>query len=157
MYEWSDCQWTENIMMTDTDVFPAFMKQSIVTEKCKWQRDSKQMNTSIICTYIMWHGGKGRSAINENNGIHLGISGKEDHEQFSEEMSVKLKYEQTLAKERKVYDMRQSPSHRKNRMCKGTGVGKRSWKRLVTKLKWNSGCQGLGARGLAAKRCKGIS
>ena len=35
-------------MMSKIDVFPAFMKHRIVTEK-----DSKQMNTSIICTYIM--------------------------------------------------------------------------------------------------------
>ena len=72
-------------------------------------------------------------------------------------MSVKLKYEQITAKEREVHNMREVPSHRENRRCKGTGAGKRSWKRLVTKLKWNSGCQGLGARGSATKRHKVVS
>ena len=68
MYEWSDYQRTEDIMMSKIDVFPAFMKHRIVTEK-----DSKQMNTSIICTYIMWHGGKDTSAINENNVTHFSV------------------------------------------------------------------------------------
>ena len=49
-------------------------------------------------------------------------------------MSVKLRYEQIRAKEREVHDMREGPSHRENRRCKGTGAGKRSWKRLVKKL-----------------------
>ena len=65
MYEWSDCQWTED-MMSKIDVFPAFMKQSIVTEK-----DSKQMNTSKIGTYIMRHGGKDTSAVNEITERHI--------------------------------------------------------------------------------------
>lgn len=51
-------------------------------------------------------------------------------------MSVKLKYEQIIAKEREVPDTRQGPSHREDRRCRGAGAGKRSWKRLVTKLKW---------------------
>lgn len=51
-------------------------------------------------------------------------------------MSVKLKYEQIIAKEREVPDTRQGPSHREDRRCRGAGAGKRSWKRLMTKLKW---------------------
>lgn len=72
-------------------------------------------------------------------------------------MSVKLKYEQIIAKEREVPDTRQGPSHREDRRCRGAGAGKRSWKRLVTKPKCESGCQGLGARGSAAKRHKVMS
>ena len=58
--------------------------------------------------------------------IHLLVVGKGDHGSFSEEMALKLKYEQTLAKEREVCEMREGPSHRKNRMCKDTEAGKRN-------------------------------
>lgn len=64
--------------------------------------------------------------------IHLLVVGKGDNGRLSEEMALKLKYEQTLAKEREVC-MREGPSHREKRMCKGTEAGKRNWKRLVTK------------------------